>query len=169
MPHYEVKPLASEHDRAAFSCGVEPLDRYFRDQAGQEMRRNVAAVFLLRMLDSSAVAGYYTLSAMSLEPTELPLDLIKRLPRYPTLPALLIGRLAVDRSYQGQGIGRAMLMSALSRSLKLRSEVGAIGVVVDAKDDAAGQFYEHYGFQRFLNRRYRLFLPMKTIEHLRPD
>lgn len=168
MPHYEVKPLASEHDRTAFSCGVEPLDRYFRDQAGQEMRRNVAAVFVLRVLDSSAVAGYYTLSAMSLEPTELPLDLIKRLPRYPTLPALLIGRLAVDRRYQGQGIGRALLMSALSRSLNLRSEVGAIGVVVDAKDDVARQFYAYYGFQPFLNRPYRLFLPMKTIERLRP-
>ena len=167
-PKYEIEPLGDAHDRAAFASGIAPLDRYLREQAGQEMRRNVAAVFVLRMGGSSTIAGYYTLSATSTEPTGLPRDLQKRLPRYPTLPALLIGRLAVDQRYQGQGIGRALLTSALSRSLRLRTEVGAIGVIVDAKDDRARQFYERYGFQGFLDDPYRLFLPMQTVADLVP-
>jgi GNAT superfamily N-acetyltransferase len=96
----------------------------------------------------------------------LPPTLAKRLPRYPTLPAFLVGRLAVDRRYQGQGIGRRLLMSALGRSLELRTQIGAIGVIVDAKDDAARAFYEHYDFQRFEDNPYRLILSMKTMEQL---
>jgi GNAT superfamily N-acetyltransferase len=164
MPlNYEIEPLGAHHDRAAFSCGVEQLDRYFREQAGQERRKDVAAIFVLRLLDTDQVAGYYTLSATSIEPLSLPQGLIKRLPRYPTLPALLVGRLAADRRFQGQGIGRMLLMSALARSLELREQLGAIGVVVDAKSDAARDFYEKYGFMRFLDDAYRLFLPMKTL------
>src|SRR4051794_37498933 len=134
---YDIEPLGPQHDRAAFSCGVSELDRYLREQAGQERRKDVAAVFVLRLVDTDQVAGYYTLSATSIEPLSLPTALARRMPRYPTVPALLVGRLAVDQRFQGQGIGRALLMSALARSLGLRGQLGAIGVVVDAKDDAA--------------------------------
>jgi len=171
-PRYEVEPLGEQHNRAAFSCGVEALDRYFRERAGQESRRDVARVFVLRKLGTQDVAGFYTLSAISIEPRDLPPALAKRLPRYPTLPALLVGRLAVDQRYQGRGAGRALLMSALARSLEIRAQVGAIGVIVDAKDDRARTFYEQYGFQRFQGTPYRLVLFMKTIEQLippRPD
>ena len=163
---YHVEPLGSQHDRLAFSSGVAPLDQYFRERAGQDRRRDVASVFAPRVGDAPEVAGYYTLSAISIEPVSLPPALAKRLPRYPTLPAFLVGRLAVDRRYQGQGIGRRLLMSALGRSLELRTQIGAIGVIVDAKDDAARAFYEHYDFQRFEDNPYRLILSMKTMEQL---
>lgn len=170
MPlQYEVEPLGEHHNRAAFSCDVEALDRYFRTQAGQESRRDVARVFVLRKLGMQDVAGFYTLSAISIEPKELPPTLAKRLHRYPTLPALLVGRLAVDQRFRGQGVGRALLMSALGRSLAIRAQVGAIGVIVDAKDDRARAFYEHYGFQRLQSDPYRLILFMRTIEQLVPQ
>lgn len=169
MPlQYEVEPLGEQHNRAAFSCGVEALDRYFREQAGQESRRDVARVFVLHMRGAQDVAGFYMLSAISIEPKDLPPALTKRLPRYPTLPTLLVGRLAVDQRYQGQGVGRALLMSALARSLGVRTQIGAVGVIVDAKDERARTFYEQYGFQRFRDDLYRLVLFMKTIEQLIP-
>ncbi len=169
MPlQYEVEPLGEQHNRAAFSCGVDALDRPFRERAGQESRRDVARVFVLRMRSAQDVAGFYTLSAISIEPKDLPPALTKRLPRYPTLPALLVGRLAVDQRYQGRGAGRALLMSALARSLEIRAQVGAIGVIVDAKDDRARAFYEQYGFQRLQGDPYRLIPFMKTIEQLLP-
>jgi GNAT superfamily N-acetyltransferase len=163
---YVIEPLGQHHDRSTFICGVPELDRYLREQAGQERRRDVTAVFVLRSPDTAQVAGYYTLSAASVEPQSLPPAIVKRLPRYPTLPVLLIGRLAADQRFQGQGIGSALLMSALARSLDIRAQLGAIGVVVDAKDDTARDFYEKYGFVRFDDDACRLLLAMKTIEQL---
>lgn len=175
MADYVVEPLSKRHNRADFSCGEEELDRYLKQQASQAGRRDVARVFVLCpgadevCFAPTTIVGYYTLSATSIEPTNLPSDLAKRMPRYPTLPAILLGRLAIDRRYQGQGIGSILLTSALQRSLRLSTELGAIAVIVDAKHDRARQFYEHYGFQRFIDHEYRLFLPMKTIEQLFAD
>ena len=165
-PNYVIEPLGDQHDRAAFLCGVDPLDRYIHKQAGQEMRRHVAAVFVLRTIESSAVVGYYTLSATSILPSGLPPSVTKRLPRYPSLPALLIGRLAVDQHHHEQGLGELLLTGALRRSLLLRAELGAVAVVVDAKDDRARQFYEKYDFQRFVDHEYRLYMLTQTIEQL---
>jgi GNAT superfamily N-acetyltransferase len=166
-PEYVVEPLGDTHDRAAFSCGVEPLDRYLWQQAGQDMRRYLAAVYVLHAPGSPTILGYYTLSALSIEPTQLPAALTKRLPRYPVLPAVLVGRLAVDRRWRGRGLGEQLLLSALRRSL--RNEIAAWAVVVDAKDDAARRFYEHFGFQRLMDNDFRLFLPMKDVASLFPD
>lgn len=163
---YVVKPLGSRHDRAAFVCGVQPLDDYLKQRASQEIKRNVAQVFVLTQRDSPAILGYYSLSATSIVQSSLPPKLVKRLPRYPTLPALLIGRLAVDRRYQGQGIGLRLLMSAFQRSLHLNAELGCIALVVDAKDDGARAFYERHDFLRFIDDPYRLFLPMATVAQL---
>jgi len=160
------EPLGAEHDRAAFSCGVEALDRYLRQQAGQDARTRVAAPFVLHQVGSPQIIGYDTLSAVTIELPELPPDLTKRLPRYPQLPAVLIGRLAVDRRFAGQGWGSVLLLDALRRSLEQSSHIAAMAVVVDAKDDAARAFYERYGFQQLGDRPNRLFLPMKTIEQL---
>ena len=159
-----IEPLGDTHDRAAFSCGVDPLDRYIKQQARQDVRRHLAGVMVLRLIQEPAtIAGYYTLSATSVTLEELPPTDRKHLPRYP-LPAILIGRLAIDRRYQKQGLGEYLLTDALQRSL--RAEIGAVAVVVDAKDDRARSFYERYGFQRFPEREYRLFLMMKTFEEL---
>lgn len=161
-----IEPLGPEHDRATFSCGAESLDRYLRQQASQDARNRVAAPFVLRLAGSPRIIGYYTLSAYTIQLSELPADLRTRLPRYPHLPAVLLGRLAVDRQFAGQGWGKVLLLDALRRSLAHARQIAAMAVVVDALDDPARAFYERYGFQRLADHEYRLFLPMRTIEQL---
>lgn len=167
-PRYVIEPLGN-HDRVAFCCGIPVLDRYLRQQASQDMRRRVAAVFVLRTVDFPAILGYYTLSATGIQPSDLPPEVTRRLPRYESLPATLIGRLAVDQSMQGHGLGKVLLLDALARSLRQSAEIAALAVIVDAIDDMAGRFYEHFGFQRFADREDRLYLPMRTIEQLLVD
>lgn len=162
-----IAPLGQQ-DRAAFSCGSEPLDRYLKQQARLDLRSRVSAVFVLCQPGLSAILGYYTLSASVVIPAELDPALRKRLPRYPALPAVLLGRLAVDQRQQGKGIGKVLLIDALQRSLRYHTQIGALAVTVDAKDDVARSFYEHFGFTRFLNHEYRLYLPMRAIEELFP-
>lgn len=164
---YVFEPLSQDHNRAAFSCGVEPLDRYVRQHASQDIRRRVAAVFVAHESMSNVVCGYYTLSAFGINPVSLPTEITRRLPRYDSLPATLVGRLAVDQDQQGQGLGRQLLMDALERSLQATEQIASMAVVVDAKDDAARRFYERFGFQRFLDNDYRLYIPMATVGQLR--
>ena len=163
---FRFEPLGSHHDRPSFSCGVEALDRYFHQQAGQDVRNKVATIWVLVDTDSTAIAGYYTLSATSIALTSLPPELRKRLPRYPTLPAILLGRLAVDTRYRGQRLGELLLFNALRRSLALSDSLAAMAVLVEAKDDNARRFYERYGFLRFVDDEHRLLMPMKHIERL---
>jgi GNAT superfamily N-acetyltransferase len=163
---FSIEPLNSGHDRTEFACGVEELDRYLRERAGQDMRRRVSAAFVL--LDSSTrrVVGFYTLSGASIERGTLPADVSRPLPRYRSIPAILLGRLAADERYRGQGLGSLVLIDALRRSLSSASQVGAFAVVVDAIDERARAFYEHYGFIRFHDDEQRLFLPLETIAKL---
>jgi GNAT superfamily N-acetyltransferase len=160
------EPISSQHDRAGFSSGVEALDRYLRQQAGQDQRRNVARAYGLIDVTTNAIVGYYTLSAYSIVPASLPPESTRRLPRYETLPATLIGRLAVAQRYHRRGFGRLLLLDALRRSLVASRQVAVMAVVVDAKDDAARSFYERYGFNRFQDHPYRLFLPIETVAKL---
>lgn len=166
---YRVEPLGKHHDRSAFSCGVEPLDRYLREQAGQDARKRVAAPFVLCEGKSAEVVGYYTLSALSVDVGEWSADLAKKLPRYPLVPVTLIGRLAVDARLRGKGIGEHLLMDALRRAVDASRNVASVAVVVDAKDDSAVSFYERYGFIRLIDRPRRLFLPMAVIEQTIPS
>lgn len=168
-PHpagYHVEPLGRHHDRSAFSSGVEPLDRYLREQAGQDARKRVAVPFVLCEAKGNAVLGYYTLSALSVDVGAWPEDVAQKLPKYPVVPATLLGRLAIDIRLRGKGAGEHLLMDALRRALEASREVASVAVVVDAKDDAAVSFYRHYGFIRFADRPRRLFLPMAVIETL---
>jgi GNAT superfamily N-acetyltransferase len=160
---FAVEKLGSRHDRAGFTCGVPDLDRYLHRQASQDARRAVTAPFVLAAPDGG-IAGYYTLSSASIELTALPDDLIARLPRYPDIPATLIGRLAVATRYRGQGFGFFLLMDALARAHA--SEVASAMVLVDAKDDSAAAFYRHAGFIPLPSQPLRLFLPMGTIRKL---
>jgi GNAT superfamily N-acetyltransferase len=162
---YRVELLSTHHDREAFTCGVEALDRYLKQQAGQDMRRRLAAVFILYDAEQDAVVGYYTLSATGIIAAALPDDMTRRLPRYPTLPVILLGRLAVDQRYRGQGFGEVILGDAIRRC-QAQSEVAAMAVVVDAKDGSARAFYERYGFRRLLDDEYRLFLPLASAPRL---
>ena len=162
-----IEPLGKHHDRAAFSGGKEPLDRYLKNQARQDARRRIAAPFIL--IDapgSKTVMGYYTLSAFGVDLGDLPDKVTKKLPHYPVVPATLLGRLAVDQRYRGQGFGEVLLMDALYRSLDQSAKIAAAMVVVDAMDKDAWRFSRHFDFIAFPERRDRLFLPMKTAEVL---
>ncbi len=163
-PLYCFEPLADQ-DRAGFSCGVPELDRYLKNQAGQDARRKVAAPFV--MLDSSrAVAGYYTLSAFSIHLADLPPELSKKLPKYPLLPATLLGRLAVSDRHKGQKLGRLLLMDALWRSWKNTSKVASVGVVAEAFDQAARAFYLHHEFVPVPGHLKKVFIAMRTLDRL---
>ena len=149
-----VEALGPAHNRDKFTCGVEPLDRYFRQQVSQDIRRRLSNCFVA--VDSSgAVAGYYTFSATSLPMTDLSAGEAKRLPRYPLLPAGLIGRLAVGIGYTGRGLGAALLLDVVARATRAAPAIFAL--VVDAKDDHARGFYEHLGFQSLTRRPASLY------------
>jgi ribosomal protein S18 acetylase RimI-like enzyme len=159
---YAFEILGEHHDRAAFTCGVEALDRYLRVQAGQEMRRGYATVFVVTDRMTGEVLGYHTLSM-----TGIPVDLVpeairRKLPRYPTVPAVLLGRLAVSTTARGEGLGRALLIHGLRRATA--AEVAWAVFAVDAKDDAARSFYGHYGFRSLLDDPNHLFLTRAQVE-----
>ena len=162
-----VEPLAGHHDRQVFECGEAALDRYLREQVGQDQRRDLAACFILVEPSApSRVLGYYTLSAHALRLTSLPDDVARRLPKYGLIPAILLGRLAVDRRRQGRGLGTFLLYDALRRALELRTVAGAWAVVVDAIDPAAAAFYRHQGFEPLVDDPLRLYLPLRRVARL---
>ena len=163
---FRIESLGKHHHRVAFSSGNPPLDHYLQQQAGQEARRHLAVTFVLVDTECQALVGYYTLSATSIRLGELPPEVAGKLPRYPLVPATLLGRLAIDAGYQGKRLGEFLLMDALHRSFIQSQVIASMAVVVDAKDERAVSFYARYGFIKFPDQSYRLFLPMKTIATL---
>ena len=163
-PRYIIEPLGKHHDRAAFSCGVEPLDRYFKQQAGQESRRHVVNCFVAVDRTDNSVAGFYTLSATSVTFDGLPEALRKKLPRYPDVPAALVGRLARDLRYRGQKIGEGLLFDAMRRTFE--ADIAAAILVVDAKDEIAANFYRKHGFLDIGPGRTRLYIPVSEFPTL---
>jgi ribosomal protein S18 acetylase RimI-like enzyme len=161
---YTIEPLGKHHDRAAFSCGIEALDRYLKQQAGQESRRYVANCFVAVQECSDTAAGYYTLSATSVIFESLPENFRKKLPRYPAVPAALLGRLAVDLKHRDRGLGERLLLDAMRRALD--SGLAAAILVADAKDKQAASFYYQYGFLDIGPGSMRLYLPMAEIAKL---
>lgn len=156
---FRIEPLGPTHHRTGFSSGVEPLDRYLRELATQDIKRRISNCFVA--LDQAGIiAGYYTFAATSLAMTELSAEEVKRLPRYPLLPAGLIGRLAVDRRFQGRRLGGALIMDAAIRAAHADSAIFAL--VVDAKDETAISFYLHHGFRQLVSKPATLFLPIAT-------
>lgn len=158
---FQLALLDGAHERTTFSSGSEPLDRYLREQVTQDVRRRVAACFVASE-DGTRVAGYYTLASASLLLAELPASTGKKLPRYPTVPAVRMGRLAVDQGFKGNGLGSALLADALGRAA--RAEIAAYALMVDAKDDAAANFYRHHGFIALPDSPRTLFLPLATVQ-----
>lgn len=169
-PHpaeWVIERLREDHERADFWCGNASLDRYLKEQAGQDLQRGCATPFVLVSERSDTkILGYYTLSSYGVDVGELPADAVKKLPRYPLIPATLLGRLAVDRRFQAQGIGDFLLLDALHRALVQSAEIATAAVVVDAIDTGAVKFYQHFGFVRFPAIASRLFLPMKAVAGL---
>lgn len=159
-----IEPLNDRHERGAFASGVEQLDRYFRTQAGQDVRKRVASCFVLVEDGESRPLGYYTLAATSLALADLPQTLAKRLPRYPSIPATLMGRLAVESGHRRRGLGQLLLLDAFTRTL--RSEIATFAFVVDAKDEAASVFYTAHGFLPLTEDGRRMFVPMTEVAKL---
>jgi hypothetical protein len=162
---YRFEPLTKQHDRAGFRCFSAPLNVYLQQLARKDAERRVAAAFV--MVDEvapAAIVGYYTLSAFAVEVAELPESMQKKLPRYPRLPATLLGRLARDERFPGTG--PLLLMDALVRAHQQAAGIASLAVVADAKDDAALKFYRRFGFAQLGSDSNRVFLPMGTIEKL---
>lgn len=158
---FVIEPLGPSHDRASFTSGVAPLDRYLREQATQDVRRRATACYVALEVPGIKIAGYYTLAAGGIPLTDLPEPLAKRLPRYPSVPVARLGRLAVDQAYRGRKLGSALLWDAGTRAL--RSEIAAFALVVDAKDEQAEAFYRHHGFVSFGSQPMQLVLPLATF------
>jgi len=149
---YRIEPLAG-HDRTAFVSGSESLDRYFRERVGQDVRRRMASCFVA-VGAREDVAGFYTIAASSVSLEAVAPQRAVRLPRYPQIPAILLGRLAVAKAHQGKHLGAALVADALMRASS--SEVAAHLVIVDAKDERAARFYEHLEFERLAGGSLRL-------------
>ena len=160
---FEIK-LLGKADRSEFCCGIEPLDGYIKTQASQDVRRRVSVCYVALEKVTGRIAGYYTLSAADVPVSDLPSDVARRLPRYPSVPAARIGRLAVDRRFQGRGLAGALLLNAAMRAL--RSEIAVFALAVDAKDDKAAAFYRHHGFSAFASNPLQLIAPLATFRKL---
>ena len=160
------EPLNSIHNKATFSCGKEMLDNYLHKQANQDIKRKLAACFVIKESKSNDIKGYYTLSNSSIPLEFVPEKIQKKLPNsYKAIPTTLLGRLAIDSKFQGEGIGRQLLIDALKRSYELSKTIGSFAVVVDPLDQEAENFYIKYGFIKLPDSG-KMFLPMKTISQL---
>jgi GNAT superfamily N-acetyltransferase len=162
-PAPRIEPLGNQDGRAGFVCGKDALDQYFQRQITQDSRRNLASPFVMVMPDG-AIGGDYTLSSTAIRLHDLPDEVARRLPRYPLVPATLIGRLAIDRRYHGQGWGSFLLLDALYRCAT--SEIASFAVIVDAIDDEARAFYLHQSFLPLPDSPHRLFRRISDIEAL---
>lgn len=160
----EFEPLSPHHRREEFSCGEDSLDKYLKTQARKDMERGYASCYVLHEHDDPSIVGYYTLTSSQVELKALPEAITKKLPRYPQVPAVLLGRLAVSTTHQKQGLGRILLVDAVKRSLG--SPVAAHLMVVDALHEEAARFYARHGFQSFLDPPLRLFLQMAQARTL---
>jgi predicted GNAT family N-acyltransferase len=160
---------SQKHDRSGFCCGQDSLDTYIRKQASQDLKKRVSTVFVLIDAPETSVLAYYTLSAYTVNVAALDEASAKRLPRYPALPATLLGRLAIDNSQKGKRFGELLLIDSLKKSLDASIQVASLAVIAEALDESALSFYLKYGFQPFKQEPMKLYLPMKSIETLCQD
>jgi predicted GNAT family N-acyltransferase len=163
----KIEPLdGRKHIRSNFCCGKDSLDQYLSKQASQDLKRRVSTVFVLIDDPEFNVLAYYTLSSYTVDITVLDKTFAKHLPRYPQLPATLLGRLAVDDRQKGKRFGELMLVDALKKSLNASTKVASLAVIAEALDQVALNFYLKYGFQQFKQDPMKLYLPMKSVEEL---
>lgn len=165
---WRIRPLDQAVDAEGFRCGQAPLDDYIRRYASQDVRRGIGRVFIATpATDPRRLAGFFSLSAGSVRAADLPPELARRLPRYP-VPVALLGRLAVDREAQRQGLGSILLADACRKVHQAGRVIGIAAIIVDAKDAAAAAFYEHFGFTPLPGQPGRLLLPAPVLPKLFP-
>lgn len=157
---FVIEPLAKGHQRSGFVCGDERIDAYFQETVSQDVKRKYATCFVAREIATDRVAGFYTLSSSNVPLTEVPEGLARKLPRYPTVPAVLIGWLGRHLDYAGIGLGEALLFDAI-RTVAT-APIGAHAVFADAIDDRAAAFYAAFGFLPLTSRPRTLYLPVAT-------
>ncbi len=161
-----IEVLDKKHQKKDFCCGKELLDAYIRHQASQDVKRKLSACFVLIDTETDVVQAYYTLANSSIPLDFMPVELRKKLPpAYTSIPATLLGRLAIDQNFQGKGIGKLLLIDALKRSYEISKTIGSFAVVVDPLDTAAETFYEKYGFIKLPDSG-KMFIAMQTIKQL---
>lgn len=160
---YHIRPFDATINAASFQCGREPLNDYICRYASQDVRRNVARVFIATPEEyPQQLAGFFTLSAGSVSCSSIPTSLVRKLPRYP-VPVALIGRLAVDKKFQGKGLGSILLADACQKVSQASSVLAVAGIIVDAKDDAAISFYKRFGFIPLQGQTDRMLLPASVF------
>lgn len=157
---FAIEALAKTHKRTDFACGNDRIDDYFHKTVSQDVKRKYATCFVARELATGQVAGFYTLSSSNVPLNDVPEMLAKKLPRYPTVPAVLIGWLGRHRDYAGLGLGEALLFDAIK--IVATAPIGAHAIFADAIDDKAAAFYAAFGFEPLITRPRTLYLPLAT-------
>lgn len=168
---YRLERLdTSAHSREGFSCGNPPLDEYLKTQAAQAQGKYCAATSVLVEVGEAdgvrPIAGYVTLLNFEIPLSECPDWVLKKITKKPSLPGLLLARMAVDTRHQGKHLGEFLLMKSMVTALNISRMSGCFALVVDAKGDDSRNFYMKYGFSQMKDSPYRLFLPTITIEPL---
>ncbi|QJW96836.1 GNAT family N-acetyltransferase [Frigoriglobus tundricola] len=163
-----IERLSRQHQRDGFDCGKPPLNDFLARFVSQYEKRNLARTYVLVRPGDVKVLGYYTLASSAIEFDSLPAANTKKLPEHP-IPAVLLARLAVDLSGRGQGLGGRLLLDCFERCLLLADQIGIHSVTVDAIDDEAARFYEHFGFTCFPEQPSKLFLPISVIKQSAAD
>lgn len=158
-----VEPLGSSHQVDRFDCGREQLDRWLRSYAGQGQRRDTARTFVVCLAGETSVVGYYTLVASQVDHGEATSDVRRGASKHFPIPVCLIARLAVDRSEQGAGLGRSLLLDALRRADRASRSVAMRAIVVDALDEDAAAFYARFGFRPAGAEPLALMVPLESV------
>lgn len=163
---FQVEPLDGFHERKAFACGKSSLDHYIRNQVNQDFRKKLAVCFVIADKDQK-VMGYYTLSSSSIPVETAPSAIKMKVPQgYKALPVILLGRLAVDVNWKGQGLGELLLTDAITRVFEASKKIGSMAIVADPLDEEAIRFYEKYGFMKLSSGK--MFLSLKTVLNFFP-
>jgi len=161
---FAIEPLAKRHRRSDFTCGNDRIDSYFREAVSQDVKRDYATCFVAREIATDRVAGFYTLSSSSVPLREVPEALARKLPRFPSVPAVLIGWLGRHEDYAGLGLGEALLFDAV-KTVAL-APIGAHALFAEAIDERAAAFYAAFGFTPLIERHRTLYLPVATALRL---
>lgn len=158
----QIRSLTGSHERPAFDCGRRELNDWLRQVAGQHQDKGLSKTFVANREEApERVCGYYALTLAELENRNLPEAWRKKLPR--RVPGVRLGRLAVDRNYQGKGLGELLLVDALIRAQRIYSEAGGIGLFVDAIDEPAASYYRRFGFEASPDNSLLLFLSARVM------
>ena len=161
-----IELLSKKHKKKEFKCGKDILGDYIHKQASQDVKRKLSACFVWEDIESGYIQGYYTLANSSIPLNIIPERWRKKLPpSYSSIPTTLLGRLAVDKRFQGKGIGQILLVDALKRSCGISEKIGSFAVVVDPLDNDAETFYEKFGFIKLPDSG-KMFIAMLTLKEL---